>query len=222
MNMIKDDFIPLEFDTYSEAEMIDRARRFYENLNKRRTVREFSDRPIPDTVIDDVIRTAGTAPSGAHKQPWFFAVIKDPKIKHAIRVAAEKEEKENYERRFTDEWLEDLAIFGTDENKDYLDIAPALIVVFRENYKVIDGVKHKNYYVHESVGIAAGMLIAALHNAGLASLTHTPNPMQFLNDILGRPKSEVPILLMPIGYPKEGTRVPDLTRLPLESISKVY
>lgn len=222
MNMIKDDFVPLEFETFPEDVMVERARALYENLNKRRTVREFSDRPIPDEVIDYAIHTAGTAPSGAHKQPWFFAVIKDPEIKHAIRVAAEKEEKENYERRFTDEWLEDLAIFGTDENKEYLDIAPALIVVFRENYKLIDGVKHKNYYVHESVGIAAGMLIAALHNAGVATLTHTPNPMAFLNKILDRPKSEIPILLMPIGYPKEGTKVPDLERLPLDSIRKVY
>ena len=143
-------------------------------------------------------------------------------MKRAIRIAAEKEEKENYEKRFPRDWLDDLEVFGTDENKGYLEIAPALIVVFRINYQLIDGERVKNYYVQESAGIASGMLIAALHNAGLATLTHTPNPMGFLNEILERPKNEVPFLLMPVGYPADGTKVPDLTRKPLDQIMNNY
>jgi nitroreductase len=222
MNRIKDDFVPFAFDRYATDEMRARAAEFYALMSARRTVREFSDEPIPEGVLEAAVHTAGTAPSGAHKQPWFFAVIRDPAIKHQIRMAAEQEERENYQRRFTEEWLADLSQFGTDDVKDYIDIAPALIVVFRENYKIIDGEKKKSYYVMESVGIAAGMLIAALHNAGLATLTHTPNPMGFLNQILERPKNEVPILLMPVGYPKPGTRVPNLTRKPLDEIMKIY
>ena len=217
-----EDFIDLEFERYPEDEMARRAKAFYQHLDRRRSVREFSPEPIPDGVVEDAIRAASTAPSGAHKQPWFFCVIKDPAMKRAIRIAAEKEEKINYEGRFPKDWLTDLEIFGTNAVKEYLEIAPALIVVFRENYKMIDGKRVKNYYVQESAGIAAGMLIAALHDAGLATLTHTPNPMAFLSEILERPKNEVPFLLMPVGYPKQGTKVPDLTRKPLDQIMKVW
>ncbi|CAM2067788.1 Nitroreductase family protein [Sulfidibacter corallicola] len=217
-----DHFVPFYFERFSREEMIQRSSDWYAFSDRRRTVREFSDEDVPAEVIDNAIRTASTAPSGAHKQPWFFAVVRDSHIKHQIRLAAEKEERINYEQRFPEDWKRDLAIFGTDHVKEFIDIAPAVIIIFKENYKVIDGKRHKNYYVNESVGIAAGMLIAALHNAGLATLTHTPNPMGFLNEILERPKNEVPVILLPVGYPKEGTRVPNLTRKPLEAISKVY
>ena len=215
-------FIPLDFERFSAEDMQRRAREFYALLNRRRTVRVFSDEPIPEGVIEDAIRAASTAPSGAHKQPWFFAVVRDAKIKHEIRLAAEKEERENYERRFPADWLEDLAIFETDHVKTYLDVAPVLIVVFKENYRVVEGERKKNYYVNESVGIAAGMLIAALHHAGLATLTHTPNPMAFLNKILNRPKNEVPIILMPVGFPAEGAEVPDLKRKALDEVMGEY
>ncbi len=215
-------YITCQFEKLDPQEMQQRATEFYELMDKRRSVREFSPEPIPEGVLEACIKTASTAPSGAHKQPWYFCVIRDPEIKHAIRLAAEKEERENYEHRFPEDWLQDLEIFGTNEHKEYLDIAPALVVIFRENYQIVDGKRVKNYYVNESAGIAAGMFIAALHNAGLASLTHTPNPMAFLNQILKRPKNETPILLMPVGYPKSGTKIPDLQRKPLESIMAKY
>ncbi|MDJ0839777.1 MAG: nitroreductase family protein [Acidobacteriota bacterium] len=222
MNRIMEGFIPLKFDRHSDQEMIHRAKAYYELMNRRRTVREFSTDPVPMEVIADAVRTASSAPSGAHLQPWFFAVITDPKVKREIRVGAEKEEIINYERRFPEEWKEDLAVFGTDQEKGYLEDAPVLIVVFRQNYRLVDGERKKNYYVQESVGIASGMLIAALHNAGLATLTHTPNPMGFLNSILDRPKNESPVLLIPVGFPKQGTRVPDLVRKPLDAVMKIY
>ncbi len=212
----------LNFERRPPEEMQHRAADYYELMARRRTVREFAPDPVPPGVIENAIRAAGTAPSGAHKQPWFFCVVRDAALKHEIRLSAEKEESLNYGGRFPQEWLDDLAIFGTDDVKEYLDIAPALIVVFKQNYQEVDGVRHKNYYVNESVGIAAGMLIAALHNAGLASLTHTPSPMGFLNSILGRPKNETPILLMPVGYPKAGTKVPDLQRKSLSEVMKEY
>jgi len=215
-------FIPFNPPHLSETEVQARAESFYKLMDTRRSVRFFAPDPLPDGVLEHIVQTAGTAPSGAHKQPWFFAIVTDPTIKHAIREAAEAEEKLNYEQRFTDEWKEDLAPFGTDDVKPYLDIAPAIIVVFKESYRVEDGEKKNNYYVNESVGIAAGMLIAAIHNAGLATLTHTPNPMKFLNEILDRPKNEVPILLMPVGYPAEKCMVPDLIRKPFNEIAKVY
>lgn len=215
-------FIPLNFERLPEPEMLTRAQDFYSNMNRRRTVREFSSDPIPRAVIENAILTASSAPSGAHKQPWFFAVVEDPAVKHRIRIAAEKEEEENYNRRFPKEWLEDLAPFGTNAVKDHIDIAPTLIIVFKQNYQWVDGERKKNYYVNESVGIATGMLIAALHNAGLATLTHTPNPMAFLNDILERPKNEVAVILLPVGYPKPDAKVPDLTRKPLGDIMAYY
>ena len=219
----KHTYLPHQFERMEPQIMERRAEEFYTRMNRRRTIREFSPDPVPDSVIEHAILTAGTAPSGAHKQPWFFCVVKDPEIKRQIRAAAEKEEKLNYEQRFPKDWLTDLEIFGTDQHKEYIEIAPALIVCFRENYQIIDGKRVKNYYVQESAGIAAGMLIAALHNAGVCTLTHTPNPMAFLSEILGRPKNEVPFLLLPVGYPpSEGTLIPDLHRKSLDQIMKVF
>lgn len=215
-------FIPYQPKPYSASEMQQRAKSFYELLNNRRSVRFFSDKPIPEGVLENIILTAGTAPSGAHKQPWFFALVTSKEIKHQIRLAAEEEERKNYSERFTKEWLEDLAPFGTDSVKEYIDIAPALIVVFKENYRIENGQQKKNYYVNESVGIAAGMLIAAIHHAGLVTLTHTPNPMKFLNEILERPTNETPILLMPVGFPSEDCVVPVIKRKSLNQIMKVF
>jgi len=211
-------FIPLKFTEYSPEESLRRAKEFYELCNHRRTVREFSDRPVPRELIETIIRTAGTAPSGANKQPWKFVVVDDPALKRQIRVAAEKEEKESYERRMPQSWLDDLAELGTDWHKEFLEIAPYLIVVFKEKYRIEDGVQKKNYYTEESVGIACGFLLAAIHNAGLVSLTHTPSPMNFLSEILQRPVNEAPYLLIPVGYPKQGAVVPDIRRKSLEDI----
>lgn len=215
-------FIPYHFPRIPTKEMASKIEDFYNSMKMRRTVREFSPEPIPQEILEKAILTAATAPSGAHKQPWFFSIVKNPAIKHKIRLAAEAEEKINYESRFPPEWLADLAIFGTDAVKEYIDIAPVLIVVFKENYRIINGQKYKNYYVNESVGIATGILITALHQAGLATLTHTPSPMGFLNEILERPKNEIPVVLMPVGYPKEGVCVPDIKRKPLSDIMKIY
>lgn len=215
-------FIPYSPKKYAGHEMQERAKDFFEELNTRRSVRFFSDEKIPEGVVENCIASAGTAPSGAHKQPWFFALVKDKNVKHQIRLAAEEEERKNYGERFTKDWLEDLAPFGTDSVKSYIDIVPALIVVFKETYRMENGVQKKNYYVNESVGIAAGMLIAAIHNAGLVTLTHTPNPMKFLNEILERPSNETPILLMPVGFPSKECKVPDIKRKNLNEIMKVY
>jgi nitroreductase len=215
-------FIPLEFQKIeSEAEQIRRAREFYENLNRRRTVREFSDANVPFELIETAIRTAGTAPSGANLQPWRFVVVEDKAVKRRIREAAEREEYESYRGRMSDKWLRRLAPLGTDEHKPFLEIAPYLIVVFRITSFVEDGESEPTYYSQESVGIAVGMLLAALHTAGLATLTHTPSPMKFLQEILGRPKTEVPFVLIPIGYPAENARVPNIKRKPLEEIIQV-
>ena len=218
-------FVPLDFARLAEEEQRRRARDLYELMSRRRTVRAFSSEPVPMELIEWAVRTAGTAPSGAHQQPWRFVVVSDPKVKQSIREAAEAEEKENYERRMPEEWKETLAPFGTDWHKEFLEIAPYLIVVFRIDYGLShaaldDGtlVKRKHYYVVESVGIAVGLLLTALHHAGLATLTHTPSPMKFLRDILDRPQNETPFLLIPVGYPAEGTEVPDLKRKPLEEI----
>lgn len=193
----------------------DAARDFYTIMKQRRTVRSFSTKPVPIEIIEWAVRAAGTAPSGANKQPWRFVVVGDPDVKHKIRVAAEIEEHEFYTRRATPEWLADLAPLGTDTNKPFLDEAPWLIVVFKMMKTDDDqGV----YYVNESVGIAIGMLLAALHHAGLATLTHTPSPMGFLSNVLERPEHERPYLLIPVGYPAEGCTVPDIIRKPLDEI----
>jgi nitroreductase len=201
-------------------EMKRQASEFYNKMKNRRTVRDFSDRPVPREIIQDCLLAAGTAPNGANKQPWYFVAISDPEVKKKIRVEAEKEEHEFYTRRAPEDWLEDLQPFGTDENKPFLEKAPYLIAIFAQSYKIDEnGEKEKHYYVKESVGIATGILITALHNAGLATLTHTPSPMGFLNEILGRPSYEKPFLLLVVGYPEEGVKVPDITKKSLEEIS---
>ena len=200
-----------------DGERLARARMFADEMATRRTVRDFSSATLPRAVIEACIHTAGTAPSGANQQPWRFVAISNPVIKKHIREAAEIEEREFYEHRAPDEWLQTLAHLGTDKNKPFLEIAPWLIAVFYERTgPEIDGHKAKRYYPHESTGIACGMLITALHLAGLATLTHTPSPMAFLNDILGRPKNEMPYLLLVVGHPAEDCRVPAIERLHLE------
>ncbi|MEX0686937.1 MAG: nitroreductase family protein [Balneolales bacterium] len=213
---------PLKFEKITRQESQKRALAFYDLLKKRRTVRHFSKKKIPDTVIENSIKAAGTAPSGAHKQPWHFCVVKNPELKHKIRIAAENEEKQNYESRFSDSFKQDLAKFETSFVKEFIDDAPVIIVVFKETYQLRNGVQYRNYYVNESVGIASGILIAALHNAGLATLPHTPNPMKFLNGILERPGNESPILLMPVGYPVDNAKVPDIKRKPFWEIMHIY
>lgn len=200
--------------------MARRAVSFRKAVARRRTVRDFSDRPVPRPVVEECLRAAGTAPSGANHQPWRFVVVSDPKIKARIRTAAEEEEKAFYNGGAPKEWLDALAALGTDEHKPFLETAPYLIAIFAQRYEIRpDGAKIKNYYVQESVGIATGILVTALHHAGLATLTHTPSPMSFLNDILGRPGNERPYLLLVTGYPAPGARVPDIGRKPLESIA---
>jgi len=188
------------------------AQLFRNKMDKRRSTRFFSDAPVTQDVIEDIIMTASSAPSGAHKQPWSFAAVSNPILKEKIREAAEKEEYENYHGRMSEEWLDDLKIFNTDWHKEFITIAPWIIVVFKKPYELIEGVKHKNYYVNESVGIASGMLLAAIQNAGLASLTHTPSPMNFLEKLLDRPNNERAFLLIPVGYPSDDCMVPDITR----------
>jgi nitroreductase len=217
-------FIPLpEFREYHVNEMEARASEFYAEIRRRRTVRHFSDRPVPRKVIEACLLAAGTAPSGANLQPWHFAVVTDPAVKHEIRVAAEAEECEFYTRRAPQDWLTALEPYGTDENKPYLEIAPCLIAIFVQRYGVQeDGQKVKHYYTHESVGIATGFLIAALHYAGLATLTHTPSPMEFLNQILDRPENEKPFLLLVVGYPAGDARVPDIRKKTLGEIATFF
>ena len=215
-------FKKLDFEEYSESKMRSRSESFLNEIVTRRTIREFSDRIVPIDIINNCIKTAASAPSGANKQPWQFVVVRDSGIKTKIREAAEKEEKEFYGHRATKEWLEDLNQFGTDWHKPFLEIAPYLIVIFRKIYDLEDdGTQRKNYYVNESVGIASGFLLAALHHAGLATLTHTPSPMNFLGEILNRPKNEKAFLLIPVGYPAKDAEVPDISKKPFSEISKI-
>ena len=204
---------------FKHEEVQQRAYDFYKFMDKRRSVREFSNRPIAKEVIEHIILTASTAPSGAHKQPWKFCAISDPLLKARIRQAAEEEEFTNYHGRMSDEWLKDLEKFETDWKKPFLEHAPWLIVVFKETYEMDGDEKHKNYYVNESVGIATGFLLAAIHNAGLAALTHTPSPMAFLQKILKRPTNEKPFLLIPVGFPSDHPTVPDLSRKKIDDIA---
>jgi len=219
--MAKPKFIRLKsFKQYPEDEMIIRSQEFYKFLKRRRTVRDFSDKQVLKEVIENCLLTAGTAPSGANLQPWYFVVVSNSEIKKKIRIAAEEEEKEFYTNRAPKEWLNALAHLGTDEHKPFLETAPYLIVIFSKSYEVLpDGKKVKNYYAQESTGIACGMLIAALHNAGLVSLTHTPSPMNFLNEILRRPKNEKPFLLLVVGFPAKNAMVPDIQKKKLEEIA---
>ena len=212
-------FIQYRRKTFDANEIVKRSKEFFNWMDTRRTVRDISDKEIPEEVIEHIILAASTAPSGAHKQPWTFCVVKNAEIKRQIRMAAEQEEKESYEGRMTEEWLKDLAPIGTDWHKPFLETAPYLIVVFKRSYELEnDNHKHQNYYVTESCGIACGFLLAAIHDAGLVALTHTPSPMNFLSKILNRPENEKPFLLIPLGYPADECWVPDLKRKELKEI----
>jgi nitroreductase len=213
--------VPLSgYQEYPLDEMKIRAAEFSTDMQRRRTIRQFSDRQVPRKIIEDCLRAAGSAPSGANLQPWQFVVVSDPEIKKEIREAAEKEEKEFYKRRATKEWLKVLAPIGTDERKPFLETAPYLVVIFQKRYNVLpDGRKVKTYYPTESVGIATGILISAVHHAGLASLTHTPSSMGFLNKILDRPAHEKPFLILVVGYPAKDALVPDIKRKSLEEFT---
>ncbi|HPG10011.1 MAG TPA: nitroreductase family protein [Chitinophagaceae bacterium] len=216
-------FIAYSKETYNSPEMSSKTDEFYKWMDKRRTIRDFSSKPVPKDVIENIILTASTAPSGAHKQPWTFCVVADAEIKKQIREAAEKEEYESYNGRMPEEWLKDLRPLQTDWKKEFLEIAPYLIIVFKRSYETeTDGHKHQNYYVTESCGLACGFLLAAIHNAGLAALTHTPSPMNFLSKVLNRPENEKPFLLIPVGYPAEKCWVPDLKRKELSQIAIFY
>ena len=214
------ELIPLQsFQEYPEQEMLGRAADFYAEMGRRRTVRQFSDRPVPRKLIENCLKAASTAPSGANMQPWKFVVVSDPDLKKQIRAKAEDEEHEFYTRRATPEWLAALEPLGTDEHKPYLEAAPYLIAIFVERFGMLpDGRKVKHYFASESVGIATGLLITAIHHAGLASLTHTPSPMGFLNKILDRPENESPFLILVVGYPAKDALVPVIDKKPLDEI----
>ncbi|GAB4235390.1 MAG: nitroreductase family protein [Ekhidna sp.] len=214
--------VSYERDTYDLPEAEQQAADFYHWLDSRRTVRDISDKPVSKKLIESLIMAGSTAPSGAHKQPWTFCAISNPEIKKAIRQAAEKEEYDSYHGRMSDRWLKDLEPIGTDWNKPFIEEAPWLIVIFKRVFETIEGEKNNNYYVNESVGIACGMIISAIHKAGLVTLTHTPSPMNFLTEILERPTNERPYLLLPIGYPKDEVFVPDLKRKSLEEVAVFY
>jgi len=219
-------FIPFRFERLPIEKSRKRVRRFLEEIRGRRTVREFAPDPVPLDLVESAVEAAASAPSGANRQPWRFVIVRDPEVKRRIREAAEVEEREFYERRAPPEWLRDLAPLGTDWHKPFLETAPYLIAVFRMDYepaRLADGTERhlKNYYVQESVGIAVGILLAALHTAGLATLTHTPSPMGFLAEVLGRPRHERPYLLIPVGYPAPGARVPDIKKKTLDEVREV-
>ena len=222
--MKKEKHIPLnKYTKYSDNQLVKNSEMFFEKMNSRRTVRTFSSEPIPIKVIKNAIKTASTAPSGANKQPWHFVLVQNLEVKKQIRIAAEKEEKEFYSNKAPEDWLNDLKQFDTNEHKPFLEIAPYLIVVFEEKCKVNGkGEKEKNYYTKESVGLATGMLLTALHNVGIATLTHTPSPMKFLAENLNRPKNETPFLIVVAGYPEKGTVVPNIKRKELDEILTVY
>lgn len=217
------EFVRYHPQPFTKEETLQRSQEYYQWLDNRRSVRDFSDRPVPGEAIENILRTASTAPSGAHKQPWTFCVVTDPSIKKEIRIAAEKEEHESYHGRMSEEWLQDLRPLQTDWKKPFLETAPYLIIVFKKAYDILpSGEKRNNYYVSESVGIACGFLLAAIHNAGLVALTHTPNPMNFLSKILKRPENERPFLLIPLGYPAKETFVPKLGRKGLNEVAVFY
>ncbi|MFK5958114.1 MAG: nitroreductase family protein [Lutibacter sp.] len=229
--MKKDDFILVDGfkhirhiqESYPENEMIKRSNSYFKFMNKRRSVRHFSNKPVPKEIIENIIKSASTAPSGANKQPWTFCIVESLKIKQQIRTAAEEEERKSYNNRMSDEWLDDLKHLGTDADKPFLEIAPYLIIVFKRPYEInSDGTKHQNYYVNESVGLACGFLISAIHNAGLVTLTHTPSPMRFLEKILDRPTNERAFLLLPVGYEAEKAYVPDIQRKSIDKIMNIY
>ena len=216
-------FVSYAKETFSSPAMIQKSDEFYKWLDKRRTIRDFSDKPIPKEVIENIILSASSAPSGAHKQPWTFCVVSDPAIKKLIRIEAEKEEFDSYNGRMPEEWLKDLRPLQTDWHKEFLETAPYLIIVLKKSYdKKDDGTKGTVYYATESCGLACGFLLAAIHNAGLGALTHTPSPMNFLCKVLNRPENEKPFLLVPVGYPADECWVPDLNRKPIEDVAVWY
>jgi len=211
--------------TLSDPEMLFEAKAFYDKMKRRHSVRDYCDRPVAREVIEECVKTAGTAPSGANHQPWHFVAISDPEFKHRIKLAAEEEERQFYDKGASDEWLKALEPIGTNDQKPHLDIAPWLIIIFAQRWGHFDdGTRFKNYYVPESVGIATGLLLTALHNAGLSALTHTPNPMRFLNDMLGRPESEKPVMILAVGHPAEDAKVPSVAKIkkPLSEILTVH
>jgi nitroreductase len=224
---MKYEFLPVSYPKPTAETQASEAEAFRARLAERRSIRDFSPESVPLSIIETAIATAAHAPSGANQQPWHFVVVSDPETKRQIRLAAEAEERENYGHRFPDEWLQTLAPLGTDWQKPFLEIAPHLIVVFKIDYGIAPPDadqperRIKHYYVNESVGIAVGFLLAALHWAGLATLTHTPNPMQFLTEILHRPKNEKPYLLIPVGFPSDGARVPNITKKSLTDVMTV-
>ncbi|MFT5884643.1 MAG: iodotyrosine deiodinase [Arcticibacterium sp.] len=220
--MEQENHIKYDFEKLSVKETMIAAERVYSDLSKRRSIREFSSEPVSKEVIKRLIMTASSAPSGAHKQPWTFCAISNPEIKTAIRAAAEIEEYDSYNGRMSEEWLDDLKPFGTNWKKPFLEKAPWLIIIFKQSYGMKDGQKKQHYYVNESVGIACGFLINAIHKAGLATLTHTPSPMAFLSKILNRPSNERPFLLLPVGYPEKGVKVPDIERKSSEEVIVWY
>jgi len=220
--MEEGNFIPFKQIQFEGEALQERAKSFYEFMNKRRSLRVFSDKPVPKIVIQDILMTASSAPSGANKQPWTFCAISSPSLKKQIREAAEAEERINYGGRMSNTWLDDLKKFGTDEHKPFLEIAPWLIVVCKRSYEEEEGAKKNNYYVSESVGLASGFLLTAIHHAGLVALTHTPSPMNFLTKILNRPKNEKPFLLIPVGYAPEHAQVPDIKRKNASEVIAYY
>jgi len=223
MDTIKTGFQWYQAQVFSEEEMLERSKSFYDFMDLRRSIRFFSDKKVPLEVVENIVMTASSAPSGAHKQPWSFAIVRDPKIKAEIRKAAEAEEYENYHGRMSEKWVEDLKKFDTNWDKPFLETAPFLIVMFKKPYDLDEqGNRRKNYYVNESVGIAAGFLIAAIHQAGLVTLTHTPSPMNFLQRILQRPENERAYLLLPIGYPMPNAQVPLLNRKGKQDVLQIY
>ena len=216
-------FVAYTHDSYAQEEMLIRSKLYFDWINKRRTVRDFADKPVPREVIENILRAASTAPSGAHKQPWTFCVVSDPAIKSEIRKAAEKEEHESYINRMSEDWLDDIKPLQTNWQKPFLEVAPYLIVVFKKAYDLMpDGRKRNNYYVNESVGLACGFLLTAIHHVGLVALTHTPSPMNFLMTLLKRPENERPFLLIPVGYPLTETYVPKLDRKSIEQVAEFY
>jgi len=220
--MKKSKYTSLKFHHLSENEMMKRSEKFLKLMNNRRSVRDFSNKEVPRKLMENIIKTASTAPSGANKQPWSFCLIGSPELKKKIRIAAESEEQENYNKRMSARWLLDLNPFGTSWKKPFLEIVPWHIVVFKRIYETENEKKHNNYYVSESVGIATGVLLAAIHNAGLVSLTHTPSPMNFLAEALNRPPNERAFLLIPVGYPADNAEVPDIKRKALNEILSIY
>lgn len=222
MSSNKDAFVPYEHEPFSNEEMLIRSRQLRDFSEKRRSIRFFSDKDFPESILEEIILTANTAPSGAHKQPWTFCLVKDKKIKQKIREAAEKEEYDSYHGRMSETWLKDLEPFGTNWEKPFIETVPYLIIVFKRVFELDKGEKKNNYYVNESVGIACGMLINAIHNAGLCTLTHTPSPMNFLSKILNRPENERPFLLLPVGLPQENCEVPNIKRKSLDEILVKY